>query len=122
MGERRGGGGEPKERGIKIFSEENEVMTKYPPGERKAEGVSALATVRLMCQKKVCKHTEAMSCLGGWAIQRKREKVQKAVLNVLITFCFGARKHTPEKVQLKDIKANQLPLWRLLAHRSMEPC
>lgn len=39
MGERRGGG-EPKERGIKIFSEENEVMTKYPPGVCRAEGVS----------------------------------------------------------------------------------
>lgn len=29
-----GGGGwrKPKERGIKIFSEQNEVTTKYPPG------------------------------------------------------------------------------------------
>lgn len=36
----REGGKEPKERGIKIFSEENEVMTKYPPGASQAEGVS----------------------------------------------------------------------------------
>lgn len=34
------GGEEPKERGIKIFSEENEVMTKYPPGASRAEGAS----------------------------------------------------------------------------------
>lgn len=45
MGERKrggleGGGGSQKERGIKIFSEENEVMTKYPPGACRAEGVS----------------------------------------------------------------------------------
>lgn len=40
MGERRGGGGEPKERSIKIFSEQNEVMTKYPPRVCRAEGVS----------------------------------------------------------------------------------
>lgn len=26
--------GSPKERGIKIFSVQNEVTTKYPPGER----------------------------------------------------------------------------------------
>lgn len=54
-------GREPKERGIKIFSEENEVMTKYPPGACRAEGFlgrTALARVRLMCQKKVCRHTE----------------------------------------------------------------
>lgn len=38
MGERRGR--EPKERGIKIFSEENEVMTKYPPGVCRADRVS----------------------------------------------------------------------------------
>lgn len=36
----REGGREPKERGIKIFSEENEVMTKYPPGACRVEGVS----------------------------------------------------------------------------------
>lgn len=57
-----GGGAAAKERGIKIFSEENEVMTKYPPRACRAEGVSgggtALARVRLMCQKKVCRHTE----------------------------------------------------------------
>lgn len=42
MGERRGGvwGGLAKERGIKIFSEQNEVMTKYPPGVCRAEGAS----------------------------------------------------------------------------------
>lgn len=39
MGEGRGRR-EPKERGIKIFSEENEAVTKYPPGACGAEGVS----------------------------------------------------------------------------------
>lgn len=37
----RGGGEEAKrKRGIKIFSEQNGVMTKYPPGVCRAEGVS----------------------------------------------------------------------------------
>lgn len=43
MGENWEGGGEgwePKERGIKIFSGEDEEMTKYPPGACRAEGVS----------------------------------------------------------------------------------
>lgn len=36
-----GGGEEAKrKRGIKIFSEQNAVMTKYPPGVCRAKGVS----------------------------------------------------------------------------------
>lgn len=39
---RLGKGGEEakRKRGIKIFSEQNGVMTKYPPGVCRAEGVS----------------------------------------------------------------------------------
>lgn len=39
---RVGGWGEEakRKRGIKIFSEQNGVMTKYPPGVCRAEGVS----------------------------------------------------------------------------------
>lgn len=108
MGARNGGGGrqgvQAKERGIKIFSEQNEVMTKYPPGVCRAEGVSGKKDCfgkgkANVSKESLYRHTERRH-VRVWAIQRKEEKVQKAVLNVLITFCFGARKHAPEKVQL----------------------
>lgn len=35
---RRGGEEVKRKRGIKIFSEQNAVMTKYPPGVCRAEG------------------------------------------------------------------------------------
>lgn len=36
----RGGEEAKRKRGIKIFSEQNGVMTKYPPGVCRAKGVS----------------------------------------------------------------------------------
>lgn len=80
----RGAGGcGAKERGIKIFSEQNEVMTKYPPGVCRAEGVSGkkdcLGKGKANVSKEsLYRHTERrhVSECGPFKGRRKRSKKQ----------------------------------------------
>lgn len=68
-------------------------MTKYPPRERAEQkgvyGKDCFGKCKANVSKETLEAFWALTCLEVWAIQRKEEKVQKAALNVLITFCFS---------------------------------
>lgn len=78
----KAGGVQAKERGIKIFSEQNEVMTKYPPGVCLAEGVSGKDCLGKgkanVSKESLYRHTERrhVSECGPFKGRRKRSKKQ----------------------------------------------
>ena len=99
-GREEGGFGGAKERGIKIFSEENEVMTKYPPGVCRAEGVSGrncLGEGKANVSKESLSAYWVLSCLEVWAIEKEGGKGPKSSIECLNYFLLQQQKTYPWK-------------------------